>query len=240
MVATPYKKSSLDKKAQVTLMFNNIAGRYDFLNHFLSFGIDHWWRRRAVARLQHLPSPAVLDVATGTADLALAALRLNPTEVVCIDISEHMLAVGRQKVARKKAGPHITLQLADSEAMPFDNNRFHAITCGFGVRNFAHLNKGLREMYRVMKPGGRLAILEFAQPRIFPVKQIYRLYFRHFLPLWGRMISRDRSAYTYLPHSVAEFPSGNHFLQHLKMAGFKNPSYRALSLGIVHLYVADK
>ena len=197
---TPYKDNKSGKKEQVAQMFNNIAKRYDFLNHFLSLGIDNLWRKKAIKCISSIvPNPLILDVATGTGDLAIAALKLNPQKVIGIDISEEMLNVGIKKIKRKGYQNLIELKKGDSESLEFDDNTFDGITAAFGVRNFENLNKGLSEMYRVLKPKGKIVILEFSKPGIFPVKQFYNFYFKAILPLLGKIISKDNSAYTYLP-----------------------------------------
>lgn len=239
-VATPYQNSQSDKRTQVALMFDTIASRYDFLNHFLSAGIDRIWRKKAIRRLKGLPAARILDVATGTADLALESMVLKPAHITGIDIAPRMLAQGRAKIRKKGYGATIQLQEGDAEAISFPDASFDAVTCAFGVRNFAHLDKGLKEMCRVLRPGGKVVILEFAKPRIFPVKQLYTLYFHILLPLWGKLISRDPRAYSYLPESVQEFPDRSAFARHLKEAGFSHARWEMLGFGITGLYVAEK
>ncbi|HOK98050.1 MAG TPA: bifunctional demethylmenaquinone methyltransferase/2-methoxy-6-polyprenyl-1,4-benzoquinol methylase UbiE [Bacteroidales bacterium] len=229
------------KKERVRGMFNAIAHQYDFLNHFLSLGIDYYWRKKAIKQLSFNPPSAILDVATGTADVAIMAARYFPgCNIVGIDISEKMLNIGQQKVARRNLSSRISLQLADSENMPFANNTFDAVMSAFGVRNFENLDSGLAEMFRVLKPGGKVVILEFSQPTLFPFRQIYRFYFHKILPFIGRTISRDKRAYTYLPESVEIFPFGNNFLHLLENAGFKQCKYYPLTLGIATIYVGTK
>lgn len=238
---TPYKDNKSGKKEQVAQMFNNIARRYDFLNHFLSLGIDNLWRKKAIKCISDIASnPLMLDVASGTGDLAIAALKLNPQKVIGIDISTEMLNVGIKKIERKGYQNLIELKKGDSENLEFDENTFDGITAAFGVRNFENLNKGLSEMYRVLKPKGKIVILEFSKPRIFPVKQFYNFYFKVILPLLGRIISKDNSAYTYLPESVNQFPERELFIQKLEQVGFKNCSFKPLSFGIASLYWAYK
>jgi demethylmenaquinone methyltransferase/2-methoxy-6-polyprenyl-1,4-benzoquinol methylase len=239
-VIKPYSNQQSGKKEQVAAMFNNIARRYDFLNHFLSLGIDKIWRKKAINCLKDINVGQILDVATGTADLAIESLRLKPKKIIGIDISEQMLEIGKQKIQKKNIDHIITLQKGDSENINFDNNTFDAITVAFGVRNFEDLTKGLAEMYRVLKPKGRAVILEFSKPHKFPVKQFYAFYFKAVLPLIGRMVSKDNSAYTYLPDSVMQFPEKEDFLNQLKSAGFTNCSYKSLSFGIATIYIGNK
>lgn len=237
---TPYKDKKASKKAQVAKMFDNIAGSYDFLNHFLSLGIDIIWRKRAIREIAKVQPKTVLDIATGTGDLAIEAAVLNPNRIVGVDISEGMLKVGRQKMKKKGLESLISLEYGDSENLPFNDNSFEGVTAGFGVRNFEDLPKGLSEICRVMTPGGKLAILEPSEPTYFPFKQLYSFYFKDLLPMVGKIISKDSSAYTYLPESVAAFPSGESFLKELQKAGFKNPQHIKLTFGIAALYVATK
>ena len=237
---TPYKNKEATKKAQVAKMFDNIAGSYDFLNHFLSLGIDILWRKRAVREIGKISPKKILDIATGTGDLAVESSILKPTKIVGVDISEGMLEVGRKKMKTKGLDSIIELQLGDSENLPFDDNSFDAVTAGFGVRNFENLPKGLSEMCRVMNKGGKLAILEPAEPTTFPFKQLYSLYFKRILPFVGKLVSKDNAAYTYLPESVAAFPSGQAFLKELEIAGFKNPLHIKLTFGVAALYTATK
>lgn len=238
---TPYKNNSSGKKEQVALMFNNIARRYDFLNHFLSLGIDKIWRRKTIKTLKGISeNPILLDVASGTGDLAISALKLKPKQIVGIDISEEMLNVGKKKIQKKGFSEIIQLQKGDSENIEFDSESFHGITVAFGVRNFENLQKGLSEMYRVLKPGGKLAVLEFSKPSKFPVKQIYNFYFKRILPFIGKIISKDNSAYTYLPESVSQFPEKHNFIAELEKAGFINCNFKSLSFGIATIYKGEK
>ncbi len=237
---TPYNDKQESKKAQVAKMFDNIAGSYDFLNHFLSLGIDILWRKSAIREIAKVQPETVLDIATGTGDLAIEASVLNPDKIIGVDISEGMLKVGREKMKNKGLEKLIELQYGDSENLPFKDNSFDAVTAGFGVRNFENLPKGLSEMCRVMNAGGKLAILEPAETGSFPFKQLYSFYFKGLLPLVGKIVSKDSSAYTYLPESVAAFPSGNDFLAELKKAGFKNPQHIKLTFGVAALYTATK
>lgn len=236
----PDAGSNLNKKEQVADMFDSIAGKYDFLNHFLSMGIDKGWRRKAIKEIAAVKPQTILDIATGTGDLAIAASKINPQEIVGVDISEGMLEVGRKKIKSLNLENIITLQKGDSEALGFESNSFDAITCAYGVRNFENLVAGLKEMNRVMKPGGKLAILEFSHPKQFPVKQLYQFYFKYILPTLGKMVSKHKSAYTYLPESVMAFPEGKRFCEILTDCGFKNAKARPLTLGITTLYTASK
>ena len=221
-------------------MFDNIAHKYDFLNHFLSAGIDIGWRKKLVKMInQHQPQ-RTLDVATGTADLAIALAKKTKMPITGIDISNGMLDIGRKKLKKLNLDQQIVLQQADSENLPFDDNVFDAVMVAFGVRNFETLDKGLAEMNRVLNPGGMLAVLEFSRPRKFPVKQVYNFYFRYILPLLGRMISKDKGAYTYLPESVGQFPDGQDFLDHLTSCGYHKNTERRLSFGIATIYTGFK
>lgn len=239
-MVNPYKELDKGKKAQVALMFNNIARKYDFLNHVLSMGIDKLWRKKAVKLLKPLQPKRILDIATGTGDFALANLKLNPDKVVGIDISTEMLAVGREKIAKKNLSDKIELFEGDSENIQFEDNSFDAITVAFGVRNFENLEKGLKEMNRVVRPGGKVVILEFSKPRNFPIKQIYNFYFFRILPFWGKMVSKDSSAYTYLPESVDAFPDGTDFLKIYNECGFIDTKQIKLSFGIASIYIGTK
>jgi demethylmenaquinone methyltransferase / 2-methoxy-6-polyprenyl-1,4-benzoquinol methylase len=237
---TPYKNKEASKKEQVAEMFDAIAGRYDFLNHFLSLGIDILWRKRAVKEISKINPKEILDIATGTGDLAIAAASLKPNKIIGVDISKNMLQVGRDKMQVKGLTELIDMQYGDSENLHFEDNSFDAVTAGFGVRNFENLSKGLQELQRVMRPQGVLAILEPAEPTKFPFKQLYLLYFKAVLPILGKLFSKDSSAYTYLPDSVAAFPSRKDFLIELEKAGFKNVKHIPLSFGIAALYTATK
>ncbi|MCK9447843.1 MAG: bifunctional demethylmenaquinone methyltransferase/2-methoxy-6-polyprenyl-1,4-benzoquinol methylase UbiE [Bacteroidales bacterium] len=239
-MTTPTHTTGFEKKEQVRHMFDSIAGRYDFLNHFLSFGIDKIWRKKIVKMIAKEKPGSVLDVATGTADLAIALTKRTASPVTGIDLSQKMLEIGIEKVAQKGLDRQITLSLADSEDLPFPEASFDAAMVAFGVRNFEDLQKGLQEMYRILSAGGMIGVLEFSMPRHFPVKQIYRFYFRYLLPAVGRWISKDPSAYTYLPESVDKFPNGKKFLNELEKAGFVNPAEKRLSFGIASIYTAYK
>ncbi len=238
---TPYKDNNSGKKEQVAQMFNNIARRYDFLNHFLSLGIDKIWRKKAIRSLKGIAdNPMILDVAAGTGDLSLAALKLKPQKIIGVDISKEMLNIGIEKIKKKNLQDIIEFKEGDSENLEFDNAFFDGITVAFGVRNFENLNKGLSEMFRVLKPGGKLVVLEFSKPKTFPIKQVYNFYFKVILPFFGKLISKDSSAYTYLPESVSQFPERDEFISELKKVGFKECEFKTLSFGISSLYVANK
>lgn len=237
---TPYERADAAKKQQVEEMFDNIAHRYDFLNHLLSLGIDKWWRRKAVNVLKKHKPKKVLDVATGTADFAIADYRAQPEKIVGVDIAEQMLAIGREKINAKGLGSKITLQRGDSENLPFETATFDAITVGFGVRNFENLEKGLKEMHRVLSNNGLVVVLEFSKPKVFPVKQLFYFYFHYVCPLIGKWFSKDSRAYTYLPESVDSFPEGNNFLTKLKEAGFQNTQCIPLTFGIASIYTGYK
>jgi demethylmenaquinone methyltransferase/2-methoxy-6-polyprenyl-1,4-benzoquinol methylase len=248
----PFKDSELGKKQQIAEMFDKIAFRYDFLNRFLSGGIDLYWRRRVIRELRGLTGgfavtdgaaagPAILDVATGTADMAIMLSRyLSPAHITGIDISTGMLEVGRQKIAKLQLEKKITLQTGDSEALPFPDHHFDAVTVAFGVRNFENLEKGLWEMCRVLKPGGKLVVLEFSQPRTPGLKQVYNLYLRIVAPGIASMVSSNREAYRYLNDSVKAFPEGKNFIRILDTCGYMHTRLRRLSLGICSLYIGEK
>jgi demethylmenaquinone methyltransferase / 2-methoxy-6-polyprenyl-1,4-benzoquinol methylase len=240
MTVVPYKDENSGKKEQVARMFDNISRNYDFLNHFLSLGIDKAWRRKAISFLAPYKPKTILDVATGTGDFAIQALDLQPDKIYGVDISEGMLEVGRKKLIERNLVGKIELLKADSENLPFEENKFDAVTVAFGVRNFENLEKGLREIFRVMKPGAKLVVLEFSRPRAFPMKQAYNFYFKLILPRIGRLVSSDKSAYTYLPESVEAFPDGADFLRILETIGFKNTQCKALTFGISSIYSATK
>lgn len=229
------------KREQVESMFDSIAWRYDFLNHFLSFGIDFLWRRRAIRIIgRSYRNPRILDVATGTCDLALAAMKLDPVRIHGIDISSGMLELGRQKVEKKGMSDRIELTKADSENIPFENDFFDVAMVAFGVRNFADPNKGLSEMGRVLRKGGMIMVLEFSRPVSFPFRTIYNFYFRNILPFFGRLFSKDKAAYTYLPESVSRFPDNEKFLEMLDAAGFSETRQVKLTGGIASIYTGIK
>ncbi len=238
-VVKPYNTDK-SKKEEVAQMFNNIAANYDFLNHFLSLGIDHLWRKRAVKELKAVQPKRILDIATGTGDFAIANLKLRPNHVVGLDISEGMLEVGRQKMKKKGVDNIVSMMLGDSEDLPFEDNYFDGLTVGFGVRNFENLEKGLGEMLRVIRPGGKAVILEFSKPKVFPVKQAFGLYSKYFIPFFGKRISKDEKAYAYLPESVAAFPEGKDFEAVLAKVGYKQINSISVSGGIATIYTGIK
>ena len=240
MSVVPYKDKESSKREQVAEMFDNISPKYDLLNHLLSAGVDIYWRKRAIKLLKKQAPKVILDIATGTGDFAIEALALEPEKIIGADISEGMLAVGREKIAKLGKQDIITLQSGDSENLSFESNYFDAIIVSFGVRNFQNLLVGLSEMNRVMKPNGTCVVVEFSKPRSFPFKQFYNFYFKYILPLIGRSVSKDSSAYTYLPESVQAFPDGEAFLEIYKKAGFINTKCITLTFGICSIYIGQK
>lgn len=238
---TPYQSETATKKEQVATMFNNISGTYDFLNHFMSLGIDIIWRKKAIKELKSVKPRIMLDVATGTGDFAFEAINiLQPEKIIGVDISEGMLDVARKKIHERNLQHIFSVQVGDSEGLHFDNDHFDAITVAFGVRNYENLEKGLADMHRVLKPGGKIVILEFSKPKQFPVKQGYNFYFRHITPFLGKLFSKDNRAYTYLPESVAAFPDGEAFTSLMARVGFKNTKDRRLTFGISAIYTGIK
>jgi len=240
MSVKPYKTEKSSKKQQVANMFNNIAGKYDFLNHFLSMGIDKLWRKRAIDSLKHLKEPYILDVATGTGDLAIMAHKRLNAKVTGVDISVEMLKVAEKKIKDSDLEDVIDVAEGDSENLPFSDETFDAVTVAFGVRNYENLHKGLSEMARVLKPEGRMVILEFSRPAVFPFRQLYFFYFKKMLPFFGGMISKDKAAYEYLPESVLNFPDGEAFDNELRKAGMTPVKRRKQTFGIATIYVAEK
>lgn len=225
------------KKPHIERMFDSIAPRYDLLNRVLSGGIDQQWRRRVIREVLENNPDRVLDIATGTADLALQAAKQGVERVVGVDISEEMLEVGRGKVRKGNLDGKITLQRGDAEKLPFSDRQFQAAMVAFGVRNFEDLAAGLSEIYRILKPGGKLVVLEFSRPTVFPVKQAYAFYSRFILPAVGRLISGDSGAYTYLPESINVFPEGEDFLNWMREAGYTGLRAHRLTFGIASMYV---
>ncbi|APD07361.1 demethylmenaquinone methyltransferase [Flavobacteriaceae bacterium UJ101] len=236
----PYKESDKSKKEQVAEMFDNISPKYDFLNHFLSMGIDIQWRKKVVKQIQSLQAEKVLDIATGTGDLAIMIAENTKAQITGLDLSAGMLEVGRKKVTEKELQNRIEMIQGDSENLPFEDDTFDAITVSFGVRNFENLEKGLTEINRVLKPGGTFIILEFAQPEKFPMKQLYGFYSKNILPNIGRIFSKDNSAYTYLPESVEAFPYGEKMVKIIKKCGFKSVKNKNLTFGISAIYTSIK
>jgi demethylmenaquinone methyltransferase/2-methoxy-6-polyprenyl-1,4-benzoquinol methylase len=237
---TPYQTDS-SKREQVAEMFNNISGTYDFLNHFLSLGIDIIWRKKAIKELKEIQPKVMLDVATGTGDFAFESIKiLQPKKIIGVDISEGMLAVAKKKIEERNLGDVFTVQLGDSEGLNFEDHTFDAITVAFGVRNYENLEKGLADMLRVLKPNGKIVILEFSKPKNFPIKQGYNFYFKYITPFFGRLFSKDKQAYTYLPESVAAFPDGKTFTALMEKVGYKNTKHRSLTFGISAIYTGIK
>lgn len=236
----PYNKETSSKKEEVAEMFNNISKRYDFLNHFLSLGIDKLWRKKAIKQLRDVQPKKILDIATGTGDFAIAAMKLNPEEVVGVDISQGMLDVGIEKMKRKGLDHVIQMRIGDSEQLPFEDGYFDALTVGFGVRNYENLEKGLADMLRVLRPGGKAIILEFSKPKKFPMKQAFGFYSKRIIPFFGKRISKDKRAYEYLPESVAAFPEGKAFTDILEKIGYTKISATPVSGGIATIYAGSK
>ena len=228
------------QKEYVRSLFDNIAYRYDLLNHLLSGGVDLYWRRAAIQELKDLQPKQILDVATGTADFALAAMRLNPAEVIGVDISEQMLEIGRKKIAKRHLLKTIHLQAGEAENLTFTSDSFDAAIVAFGARNFEDLDKGLSEMNRVLRNKGKIVVLEFSRPNAFPLKQLYFFYFKRILPFVGRLISKDHEAYQYLPDTVMKFPDGKGFLDRLRNAGFSSLHEQRLTFGIATIYSGVK
>ncbi len=237
----PFKDSAESKKKQVETMFDKIAFRYDFLNRFLSAGIDVSWRKKAIKLLLPLHPKKILDVATGTGDFALTSYEiLKPEKITGIDISEGMLELGREKIVKAGLANHIELLNGDSEAILFEDNSFDAVTVAFGVRNFENLEQGLSEIKRVMRPGGRLIVLECTEPSLPVIKQFYNVYMKFITPKIGRIIAKNNDAYQYLNDSVLQFPQKNSFIKILNEAGYRNTFYKTLTLGICTIYCAEK
>ena len=238
---TPYGQESGEKKEQVGNMFDKIAPYYDFLNHFLSLGVDIWWRKKAISHLKAAKPQYILDVATGTADLAIEmSQQLNPTQIIGMDLSANMVEIGEKKLNKKGLDQKIKLEVGDSENLHYTTEQFDAVTASFGVRNFANLKIGLSEMHRVLKNDGQLMILEFSKPKMFPFKQLYNFYFKNILPLVGRFTSKDPKAYQYLYESVQAFPDYEKFEEVLRSVGFKDVKWKPLTLGICTIYTAIK
>ena len=228
------------RKADVKQMFDSIAPHYDFLNHFLSLGIDRLWRRKAINIIERHKHKRILDIATGTGDMAILASRLKPKLIAGVDISGEMIKLQRKKLMKRRLDHLIKPHVADGENLPFESGTFDVVMTAFGVRNFENLEKGLGEMHRVLDENGMAVILEFSSPKGLFFKQLFRFYFSNILPWIGRNVSKDAKAYTYLPDSVNTFPSGNNFTQILRDAGFKNTRCIVLSFGIASIYVGEK
>jgi demethylmenaquinone methyltransferase/2-methoxy-6-polyprenyl-1,4-benzoquinol methylase len=237
----PYHDDQGTKKEQVADMFNNISKTYDFLNHFLSLGIDIIWRKKAINELKNDKPKLILDVATGTGDFAFEALSiLDPEKITGVDISQGMLDIAQQKIIKRGLGNKFEVKLGDSEKLPFDANAFDAVTVAYGVRNFENLEIGLADIHRVLRTGGKAVVLEFSKPKVFPVKQLYKFYFNYITPGIGKLFSKDARAYTYLPESVAAFPDGETFTALMDKVGFKNTKCRPLAFGICSIYTGVK
>lgn len=238
---TPYKDSTLGKKEQVTQMFDNISKEYDSLNRVISFGIDQKWRRKVVDIVNEINPKNILDIATGTGDLAIMfAEKTKADKIVGLDISEGMLNVGKQKVSDKNLQNRVEMMVGDSEKLPFENNYFDAITVSFGVRNFETLEIGLSEILRVLKPNGKFVILETSVPEKFPFKQGYQFHSNILLPLIGKLFSRDKKAYGYLSESAANFPYGENLNNILRKVGFKDVVNKPQTFGVASIYVSSK
>lgn len=236
---TPYNSND-PKKVQVATMFDNISGRYDFLNSLLSFGTHKGWRKKCVKLLKAKNPKTILDVATGTADFAIECAKLNPTKITGIDISEGMMNVGREKLKKLSLDQLITLESGNAETVTYPDNSFDAIVVGFGVRNFQNLEKGLSNLYRVLKPGGTIVILEFSYPTNPVIKAGYNFYFSYITPLIGKIFSKDPRAYSYLMESVKAFPNNENFVAIMNKTGYKNTGYKGLSMGVAAIYTGEK
>ena len=237
---TPYKGSELGKKEQVAQMFDNISNNYDGLNRVISFGIDVSWRKKVVKLIGENNPKTILDIATGTGDLAMMMTKLNPEKIVGLDISAGMLEVGKQKIKKAGFDNKIDMVIGDSENIPFKDNTFDAITVSFGVRNFENLDKGLKEILRVLKPNGKFVILETSNPTKFPFKQLYKLHTQVFLPIIGKLFSKDKVAYSYLSESANSFPYGEAFNNILRKNGFKNVNSLPVTFGVASIYTSTK
>lgn len=237
---TPYKNSDLNKKEQVTKMFDTISNEYDGLNRVISFGIDVKWRNKVVDLVRETHPNSILDIATGTGDLAINLVKTNAEKIVGLDISEGMLNVGRKKITKKKLDQTITMMVGDSENLPFENDSFDAITVAFGIRNFENLEKGLSEILRVLKPNGIFVILETSVPFKTPYKQGYKFYTKYVLPKIGKLFSKDQLAYSYLSESASVFPHGEVLNNILRKIGFINVNNRPQTFGVASIYTASK
>jgi demethylmenaquinone methyltransferase / 2-methoxy-6-polyprenyl-1,4-benzoquinol methylase len=236
---TPYKTSD-SKKEQVQSMFDNIAPKYDLLNRILSLGVDVWWRKQAVKHLRAYQPDHVVDIACGTGDFSIAVYKSGVAKVTGVDIANEMLVNGRVKLKEMGLDKGITLVQGDSEQLQFDDNTFDGATVAFGVRNFEHLEKGLTEILRVLRPGAPLIVLEFSKPRVFPVKQLFNFYFKTICPMVGRLVSGDARAYTYLYESVQVFPDGTAFTSIMETCGYKSIQWKKFTFGICSMYIGVK
>jgi demethylmenaquinone methyltransferase/2-methoxy-6-polyprenyl-1,4-benzoquinol methylase len=240
-IVTPYQNEQVTKKEQVADMFNNISKTYDFLNHFMSLGIDIIWRKKAINQLKADQPQLILDVATGTGDFAFEALKiLKPKKIIGVDISRGMLDMADQKIAKRGLSDKFEVRMGDSEKLLFDADTFDAVTVAYGVRNFENLEAGLADICRVLKPGGKAVVLEFSKPKTFPIKQLYNFYFNYITPGIGKIFSKDARAYSYLPESVAAFPDGQKFVSLMDKVGFKNTKHKPLAFGICSIYTGVK
>jgi demethylmenaquinone methyltransferase/2-methoxy-6-polyprenyl-1,4-benzoquinol methylase len=237
---TPYKDSNLGKKEQVTKMFDSVSSKYDFLNRILTFGLDVIWRKKVVKIVSEKNPKKILDIATGTGDLAIMLTKIKDSKIIGLDISKGMLDVAIQKVKAKKLEQQIEMVLGDSEKLDFDDNYFDAITVGFGVRNFENLDLGLQEILRVLKPNGVFVVLETSQPTKFPMKQLFKFYSKFIIPAVGKLFSKEKKAYDYLPESAAKFPYGEKFNNILLKNGFITATNQKVAFGIASIYTAIK
>jgi len=239
LTAIPFKNSTKNKKKQIKIMFNAIANRYDFLNHFFSLGIDIYWRKKVVQQAKHYKPKLILDLATGTADLAIALTRLKNTKIIALDIAEKMIRIAEKKIKQKKLDERINLVVGDGEALDFKENKFDLVTISLGIRNYENPNKGLKEIWRVLKNKGTIIVLEFSKPSNKILAILYNIYFTKILPFIGGLLS-SKSAYNYLPDSVEKFPYGKDFKQILEKNQFTNVKINPLTFGIVTIYIATK
>ncbi len=239
-VILPYNDEE-SKGEQIEQMFDSIAGTYDPLNHILSFGIDIYWREKGISYLKPFAPADIIDIATGTGDLAISLHRaFNSAQITGIDLSEGMLEVARQKTQKKGIQEQVRFEQQDCLALTFPDNSFDAATIAFGIRNFENIRQGLAEIYRVLKPGGHLMILEFSNPQRFPMKQLYRFYSNTYIPFWGWLLSKDKAAYNYLPDSIRAFPQGKEMTGLLDAAGFTNTAFKTYTSGICSMYTGEK
>ena len=236
----PYKDEQTGRKEQVTKMFDNISGNYDFMNRIMTFGIDVKWRKKVVKMVAETKPERILDIATGTGDFAIMLADIKPKQIVGLDISKGMLEVGKKKVKEKGLDDLIIMVLGDSENLPFDDNSFDAVTVGFGVRNFENLDKGLQEINRILRPGGIFVVLETSQPEKFPFKQLYKFHTKYIIPLLGKLFSKDQKAYEYLPQSAKAFPYGKAFNNILKKNKFTSVYNYPLLFGAASIYKSFK